>query len=349
MDLIHTFLNVVAPPATFFSLCLLLPPYSFVKLFLSTLRYLFSENVAGKVVIITGASSGIGEHLAYEYAKRGARLALVARRENPVREVADRALQYGSPDVLMIPADVSSVDDCRRIVDETIDRFGRLDHLVNNAGIMSVSLFEEATDITAFRAIMDINFWGSVYTTRLALPHLKESRGKIVALASSASWLPAPRMSIYNASKAAMVLFYEILRIEVGTDIAITIVTPGFIESEMTQGKFLVEDGKMVVDQDLRDVQVSAIPVETVRSCARAIVNSACRGERYLTEPPWFKVTYFWKVFCPEVLECCYRVMYMNRPGTPDKEAPSKKILDLTGAKNILYPSTLHSPEIKTD
>lgn len=96
-------------------------------------------------------------------------------------------------------------------------------------------------------------------------------------------------------------------------------------------------------------VQVSAIPVETVRSCARAIVNSACRGERYLTEPPWFKVTYFWKVFCPKVLECCYRVMYMNRPGTPDKEAPSKKILDLTGAKNILYPSTLHSPEIKTD
>lgn len=65
------------------------------------------------------------QHLAYEYAKRGARLALAARRENPVREVADRALQYGSPDVLMIPADVSSVDDCRRIVDETIDRFGR--------------------------------------------------------------------------------------------------------------------------------------------------------------------------------------------------------------------------------
>lgn len=96
-------------------------------------------------------------------------------------------------------------------------------------------------------------------------------------------------------------------------------------------------------------VQVSTIPVGTVRECAEAIVNGACRGERYLTHPAWFKVTYFWKVFCPEVIEWCYRLMYINRPGTSDREAPSKKILDLTGAKNILYPSTLHTPDIKTD
>lgn len=174
-----------------------------------------------------------------------------------------------------------------------------------------------------------------------------------------------------------MVTFFETLRIEVGPEIKITIVTPGFIESEMTQGKFLVKEGKMEVDQDLRDVssspfasvysaclcrcanfyafiynkqvQVSTIPVGTARGCAEAIVNSACRGDRYLTQPAWFKVTYFWMVFFPEVIEWCYRLMYINRPGTSDREAPSKKILDLTGAKNILYPSTLHTPDIKTD
>ncbi|XP_040990763.1 11-beta-hydroxysteroid dehydrogenase A-like isoform X1 [Juglans microcarpa x Juglans regia] len=346
LDLIHKFLNVVAPPFTFFSLCLLLPPYSFFKLFLSFFNFIFSEDLAGKVVLITGASSGIGEHLAYEYAKRGARLSLAARRESSLREVVDRALDYGSPDVLMIPADVSNVEDSARIVEETMNHFGRLDHLVNNAGINSICMFEEATDITAFRTIMDTNFWGSAYTTRFSLPYLRESRGKIIALASSAAWLPTPRMSFYNASKAAMVIFYETLRVEIGPEIKITIVTPGFIESEMTQGKFLLKEGEREVDQDLRDVQLSAIPVETVGACAAAIVKSACRGDRYLTEPAWFKVTYFWKVFCPEVIEWCYRLMYMN---SSPQEAPSKKILDLTGAKNILYPSTLHTSEIKTD
>jgi hypothetical protein len=79
-------------------------------------------------------------------------------------------------------------------------------------------------------------------------------------------------------------------------------------------------------------------------------VNSACRGERYLTEPAWFRVTYYWKVFFPEVIEWSYRLMYINKPGTSHKEALSKKILDVTGAKNILYPSTIQNPEnIKND
>ncbi|KAL4634514.1 hypothetical protein ACB092_04G205100 [Castanea dentata] len=253
MDLINKFLNIVAPPFTFFSICILLPPTYLYKLFLSTLSSVFSESLSGKVVLITGASSGIGEHLAYEYARRGALLALIARRgrrENALQEVADQAREYGSPDVLIISADVSKVED--------------LDHLVNNVGIALACLFKDATDITDFKTVMDINFWGSIYTTRFALPHLRESRGKIIVLASS-SWLPTPRMSFYNASSVAIVSFFETLRVE-------------------------------------------------------AIVNSACKGERYSTEPAWFRVTYFWKVFFPEVIEWCYRLMYINRLGTSHKE-----------------------------
>ncbi|CAN6718243.1 unnamed protein product [Malus baccata var. baccata] len=349
LGLIHTFLNLVAPPFTFFSLCVFLPAFYLFKSFSYVLSSIFSENLQGKVVVITGASSGIGEHLAYEYAKRGARLALVGRRENALREVVDRASDFGSPDVLMIRADVSKVEDCKRIVDDTMNHYGRLDHLVNNAGITLLSILEDATDITNFRTIMDTNFWGSVYTTHFALPHLKSSKGKIVVLSSSASWLPIPRQSIYNASKAALLSMYETLRIEFGPDIQITIVTPGFTESELTQGKFLMSEGKMTVDQDLRDAQVSATPVAKVEGCAKSIVNSACRGDRYLTEPAWFRVTYLWKVFCPELLEWGYRLIYMNRAGSSARDAPSKKILDYTGGKNVLYPESLHTPEVKTD
>ncbi|KAK7291540.1 hypothetical protein RIF29_06769 [Crotalaria pallida] len=349
MDLLIQFLNLVAPPITFFSLCLFLPPYWTFKFFLSTISSIFCENVAGKVVHITGASSGIGEHLAYEYARRGARLALSARRETALREVADRARDYGSPDVIIMRADVSKVEDCRRLVDETVTHFGRLDHLVNNAAISLATLFEDATDITNLKPIMDTNFWGSVYTTRFALPHLKNSKGKIVVMSSADSWMPAPRRHVYCASKTALVSLFETLRVEIGSDIGITIVTPGYIESELTKGKYLTAEGKVDVDQDLRDVEVSAMPVGSASCCAKAIVNSTLRGDRYLTYPPWFRMTYVIKVLCPELLEWTFRMLYMTAPGANAKEAPSKKILDATGLKNLIYPSSIQSPEVKTE
>ncbi|XP_012471096.1 11-beta-hydroxysteroid dehydrogenase A [Gossypium raimondii] len=350
MDLIHKFLNLVAPSFTFFSFVFLLPPIYFFNFFLSILRSVFSENLAGKVVVITGASSGIGEHLAYEYGRRGARLALTARREKSLQEIADRARDLGSPDVIVIRADVSKVDDCRRLVEETVNHFGRLDHLVNNAGINTVCMFEDAPpDMSLFRAIMDTNFWGSVYTTRFAVPHLKTSKGKIVVMSSAASWMNDPRTSVYNASKAALTAFFDTLRIELGSEVKITIVTPGFIESEITQGKFLQRDGNMEVQQDMRDVQVSSIPVGSASGCAQAIVNSASKGDRYLTQPSWFRVTYLWKLFFPELVEWSYRLSHFSRPGAPHQQAPSKKILDFTGLKNVVYPSSIQSPEIKTD
>lgn len=349
MDLINTFLNLTAPPFTFITLCLLLPPFQLLKLFLSLVSSVFSEDVAGKVVLITGASSGIGEHLAYEYAKRGACLVLAARRERSVREVADLCTELGSPDAIVVGADVSKVEDCWRIVDATISHFGRLDHLVNNAGIVGVSAVEDAEDITKIRPVMDINFWGTVYTTRFAIPHLRSTQGRIVVMSSSAAWLPAPRETIYNASKAAMLSFFDTLRVELGSDIKITIVTPGLIESEYTKGKVLTKEGEMKVDQELRDVQVNMIPVGTVGGMAKSIVNSVLRGDRYVTVPAWFRVTYFLKVFCPEVLEWTYRVLFMMSTDEIPYGAKGKKILDTTGAKAVLYPPGVHSHEVKFD
>ncbi|KAL8456730.1 hypothetical protein ACS0TY_033984 [Phlomoides rotata] len=349
IELIHMFLNLTALPFTIFSLILFLPPFQIFKFFLSVLGALFCEDIAGKVVVITGASSGIGENLAYEYAKKGACLVLAARRERSLQEVAERARDLGSPEVVVVRADVSKVEDSRRVVDQTMNHFGRLDHLVNNAGITSVAMLEEIDDVTDFRATMDINFWGYVYMTRFAAPYLRHSGGRIVVLSSSASWLPAPRMSFYNASKAAITQFFETMRVEFGPDIGITLVTPGFIESELTQGKFSNKAGRLEVDQDMRDVQVSMVPIQRAESCAKAIVRSAMHGERYVTEPPWFKVTYLVKMLCPEVMDWAYRMLYMSREGETYSEALSKKLVDYSGAKALLYPGSVRSAETKAD
>ncbi|CAN1242253.1 11-beta-hydroxysteroid dehydrogenase A [Linum perenne] len=337
MDVIHMFLNLVAPPFTFFSLCFILPPYFLLKAFTSAVSFVFSENVAGKVVLVTGASSGIGEHLAYEYASRGAYLALVARREKGLREVVDLALEMGSPQVIMIIADVQKVEDCRRIVTQTINHFGRLDHLVNNAGVSSVCYFEDTTDITNFRTIMDTNFWGSAYITRFAIPHLRETAGKIIAIASAASWLPEPMTSIYNASKAATVALFETLRVELSPDIGVLIVTPGYVESELTVGKFMTGEGRLEVDQELRDAKVGLTPV----------VSSACRGDKYLTVPAWVRTTWIWKVLCPDAVELAFRLFFTG--GGTKIGAPTKTMLDITGAQRMMYPDSIQNPGIKTE
>ncbi|KAM5571614.1 hypothetical protein ABKV19_011943 [Rosa sericea] len=109
-----------------------------------------------------------------------------------------------------------------------------VDHLVNNAGILKLGLFEDCSQLSNFNSIMDINFWGSVYCTKFAIPHLRKSKGKIVAISSCATSFSAPRSSFYNASKAAQKCFFETLRAELGSDIGITIVSPGIIQSEMS-------------------------------------------------------------------------------------------------------------------
>lgn len=91
------------------------------------------------------------------------------------------------------------------------------------------------------------------------------------------------------------------------------------------------------------------MPVVSAEECAKAIGDGACRGDRYVTEPGWFRVLYLVRVFVPELMEWCFRVMYVTRPGQSDKEALSKKVLDMVGAKYILYPSSIQTAEVKEE
>ncbi|KAE8705943.1 11-beta-hydroxysteroid dehydrogenase-like 2 [Hibiscus syriacus] len=131
VDFIHHLLRIIFPLLTILFLSFFMPPYLILKLISNISRSFRPENVAGKVVLITGASSGIGEHIAYEYARKGAHLALVARREDRLGAVADKSRRLGSPDVLIIstdvliiPTDVSRSEDCKIVVDKAVDYFG---------------------------------------------------------------------------------------------------------------------------------------------------------------------------------------------------------------------------------
>ncbi|BFG32276.1 hypothetical protein CerSpe_185500 [Prunus speciosa] len=313
MDLIHKVLNLAVPLLTFIGLLFFLPPFLIYK-FISFMRRSKSiENMAGKVVLITGASSGIGEHLAYEYAKRGARLALADRREDRLPGVADKTRGLGSPDAIVLPADVSILEHCNRLVNETVNHFGQLDHLVNNAGVLQSGSFEDWTQgqFSKLVSIMDINFWGSVYCTHFSLPHLRKSKGKIVVISSCATWFSTPKFGFYNASKAALTCFFETLRAELGSDIGITIVSPGVIESEMTRSS-----------QFLSQVRSNLTPSKSTEGCTKAIVDSACRGDRCLTEPAWVRFGFWLRVFCPELLEKLFQLLATkkNPAGTSIKD-----------------------------
>ncbi|KAK4258059.1 hypothetical protein QN277_007565 [Acacia crassicarpa] len=134
MDLIHELLNITFIPSTFFALLLLVPPFYVFKFLSSLFKSKPQESVAGKVVLITGASLGISNECAYKYARRGARLSLVARREDCLRSFLDKGLQLGSPYDIIIPPDVSNIQDSQRFVDKTINNFGQFLHLRKSSG-----------------------------------------------------------------------------------------------------------------------------------------------------------------------------------------------------------------------
>ncbi|CAN6878319.1 unnamed protein product [Brassica oleracea] len=313
MDVLHIILNILLPPLTiiFLFLFLFYPIYLFIKLLNCVRKHLCVENVAGKVVLITGASSGIGEHVAYEYAKKGADLALVARREDRLQIVAETSRKLGSRDVIIIPGDVTKINDCMKFISETISHFGKVDHLINNAGVSQTVLFENFSQIQDANPIMDTNFWGSTYITYYAIPHLRKSKGKIVVIASAAAKIAIPVATIYSASKAALLGFYEALRIELNPDIKlwvnfgknpvkVTIVFRGLISTDMTTPEIIKRQGS--------DFIVS----EPVSRCAKAIFQGVCRGEEYVETPSWIKWFFLVKSVCPEVINSIFNYFFLH-------------------------------------
>ncbi|KAL5704067.1 11beta-hydroxysteroid dehydrogenase [Ranunculus cassubicifolius] len=306
MDLLNSFLNLVVPPATMVMVACAWPTLSFITACERIFRNFYSENMEEKVVIITGASSGIGEQIAYEYAKRGANLVLVARRENRLWGISENARRIGANHIMIIAADVVKEEDCRRFVEETVNYYGRVDHLVNTSSLGHTFSFEEATDTSVFPHMMGINFWGNVLPTYIALPYLRRSGGRIVVNASVESWLPMPRMSLYAAAKAAVVNFYETLRFELRNEVGITVATHGWIGSEMISGKLLIDEGAEMQWKEEREMSVTG---DHVQKYAKWIVDGACRGDAYVKYPSWYDTFMVYRAFTPDILRWTFQLL----------------------------------------
>uniref|UniRef100_A0ACD5WG14 Uncharacterized protein n=1 Tax=Avena sativa TaxID=4498 RepID=A0ACD5WG14_AVESA len=326
MDRVLTALmDLVVPPASMVMLAFAWPTLAFLRAAEWAVKTLTKEDMRDKAVIVTGASSAIGEQVAYEYARRGANLVLVARREHRLFAVRDNARALGAGQVLVVAADVVREDDCRRLVADTISYFGQLDHLVNTVSLCHDFNFEEAGDTAAFPHLMDINFWGNVYPTYAALPHLRRSHGRIVVNASVETWLPMPRMSLYSAAKAAVIDFYETLRYEVKDDVGITVATHGWIGGEPGAGRFALDEGAGSPDQaqpqQWNKVDTAGPPLPAggtqVEAYARAVVDGACRGDARVRRPGWYDVFLVFRAFAPDVLAWTFRLLLSTAAPAP--------------------------------
>ncbi|MEO9870321.1 SDR family oxidoreductase [Ekhidna sp.] len=193
-----------------------------------------------KVAIVTGGSSGIGKSLVLKYANEGYAVVFTGRNGDRMAQVAT---ELGERPFLALELDASDKDDNEKMVDETMKKFGRVDVLVCNAGISMRALFEDV-ELEVFKQLMDINFYGAIYATKYALPHLLESKGTIIAVSSINGWRSTPARTAYSSSKFAMQGFFEALRTEVMTrGVHVLVVCPGFTSSNI-RNVALTADGK---------------------------------------------------------------------------------------------------------
>lgn len=253
-----------------------------------------------KVIVITGASDGIGAELARQWAARGksaVALVLAARNEERLREVAGQCEALGAR-TLVQRCDVSRQDECRVLIDAAVDAFGRLDVLVNNAGMSAHALLEDIEDLEWTETLMRINHWGSVWCTHAALPHLKASRGQVVAVSSLAGLVGVPGRTAYCATKFAMTGFFEALRTELAPDgVGVTIAYPGVVATQIRYRGFDAE-GKPAGRSGLDER--GAMSVE---ECARLIVDGTGRRRREIVMSAKGRLGRWLKLLAPSLVD----------------------------------------------
>ena len=226
-----------------------------------------------KVVVITGASSGIGRALAKEFASEGARLSLGARRTERLEELRN---ELPTTEILIRKTDVSLEDDCRALIEETVSRFGQIDILINNAGISMRALFEDV-DLKVIRELMDVNFYGTVYCSKYALPHLLKSKGSLVGVISIAGYVGLPGRTGYSASKFAIRGFLDTVRIEnLKKGLHVLVAAPGFTASEVRKVALTNDGTRQGETPRNEDKMMSA------EECARHIVRAVKKRKREL-------------------------------------------------------------------
>lgn len=250
-----------------------------------------------KVSIITGASSGIGREVALQLAAQGGKLSLAARRLDRLEELAEECRLLGG-EAMVTATDVSIEEQCGNLVERTIAKFGQLDILFNNAGITVWSKFEDMKTLDPFEKVMRVNYFGSVYCTHYGLPHLQESKGRIVNISSLAGKMGVPFRSGYSASKYAMSGFFETLRIELeDSGVSVTMIFPDFVQTG-TRLQAFGSDGKLVERNPNRKGRVM-----TVQQAVEIILRATAKRKREEILSTRGKLVMWLKLIAPGLLD----------------------------------------------
>lgn len=232
-----------------------------------------------KIIIITGASSGIGLASAMLFLERGARVVLAARSISKLEEIYASLSEDKQSRALCVKTDVTVEEDCKSLIEKTVARFGGVDILVNNAGISMRAMFNEL-DLKVIRSLMDVNFWGTVYCSKYALPYLLKNKGSLVGVISIAGYSALPARTGYSASKYAVRGFLDTIRIEHLKDgLNVLVFAPGYTASNVRNAA-LVADGSAQGETPLDEGKLM-----TAEECAAQLAKALekRRSERILT------------------------------------------------------------------
>jgi len=269
-------------------------------------------NFKNKTVVITGASSGIGLALAREFAKLGANVVISARSEDALRtEVA--AIEAGGGKAACALTDVTRESDCKQLIDFAVERFGGIDVLVCNAGISMRALFDDV-ELDVLRRLMEVNFWGTVYCTKYALPWLQRARGSLVGISSVAGIHGLPGRTGYSASKFAMTGFLETVRIEnLKKGMHVMVACPGFTASNI-RSTALTADGSPQKESPRDEGKMM-----TAEEVARRIVHGITRRRRTLLMEFNGRAATCIKKYRPSLLDRIFYNQMAKEPDSPFK------------------------------
>lgn len=250
-----------------------------------------------KVSIITGAGQGIGRATALKFSSEGAKVAVCDINQAAVDDTVRAILDDGG-EAAGFKVDVTDKESIARMVSGVMGKWGRIDTLINNAGISMHARFDELHDIDAVERITAINYFGSVYCTWYALPYLKKTKGRLVAISSLTGRHGVPTRTLYSGTKHAMAGFFDSLRIELKNEgVSVTVIYPGFVATDIAE-RALGPDGKPL---GTRPVNKNAIM--SVEECARQTVQAVAARKREVIMTRRARLGMLLKAIWPDIVD----------------------------------------------
>lgn len=266
--------------------------------------------MSDKVIVITGASSGIGEAMAREYAKMGANVVMAARRGDELERIAQEIEAQGGK-VAYCVCDVTKEEECKHLIEVAIERFGRIDIMICNAGLSMRALFDDC-DLSVLHRLMDVNFWGTVNCTKYALPHLQQSRGSLVGISSVAGIHGLPARTGYSASKYAMTGFLDTIRIEnLKKGVHVMTACPGFTASNV-RFSALTADGTVQGATPRNEAKMM-----TAERVAHLVARGIKRRKRLCLMEWEGRMTHLLKKFFPGLVDRLFYMVMSHEPDSP--------------------------------